>query len=73
MANKTHVSESLRVLYKFERFKTEQKDVEEDDGKKLKPDNISLKSLQIWRQAIYQLRNRRGQSEMLFVLQTGLN
>ena len=44
---KLHVSESLRVLYKFERFKTEQKDVEEDDGKKLKPDNISLKSLQI--------------------------
>ena len=44
---KTHVSESLRVLYKFERFKTEQQDVEENDEKKLKPDNISLKSLQI--------------------------
>ena len=44
---KLHVSESLRVLYKFERFKTEQKGVEEDDGKKLKPDNISLTSLQI--------------------------
>lgn len=43
---KTHVSESLRVLYKFERFKTEQNSVEEGHGKN-KPDNVSLKSLQI--------------------------
>ena len=44
---KMHVSESLRVLYKFERFKTEENGAKKDGEKKLKPDDISLKSLQI--------------------------
>ena len=44
---KKHVSESLRVLYKFERFKTDKNGGKDDDGNKLKSDYVSLRSLQI--------------------------
>jgi len=44
---RTHVSETLRMLYKFEIFKTEQRAQGAAKGEKSHSDNIALKSLQI--------------------------
>ena len=61
---KTHVSESLRVLYKFERFKTEQNVVEEDDGKKLKPPRLN-NCYRVYRPRIHALQHTHNSLDAL--------